>query len=130
MKPQQLRASRRALGYSTRSMAKRIGVAYQTISNWENGHTKLPYHIEMVLKALAIEDKFILRKVIDRFHTQAYSEMVEAHRAMTTGDHELALAYCVKALRAHARNPADDILEALQERIDEAVYQANRYPIN
>ena len=69
MTPEELKLTRKALGYSQRRFAERLGIAYQTVVNWEKAKTKIPKFAPMVLLAMAFEDRFILRNAIHRFQT-------------------------------------------------------------
>lgn len=118
MTPTELRLSRKTLGYNARRFAEKIGVAFQTISNWETGKTKIPKYLPMVVKCLAIEDRLVLRDTVHRFNTEAYSHILDAHSELISGDSNKALKSVIQALKAHARNPIRDMEEALLERIE------------
>ena len=117
MTPEELKLTRKALGYSQRRFAERLGICYQTVVNWEKAKTKIPKFAPMALLAMAFEDRFILRNAIHRFQTEAYNLMVRAHAEFLDGEYKLAGRLLGQALQAHARNPIDDIHESLQERI-------------
>ena len=117
MTPNELKLTRKALGYSQRQFADRIGIHYNTALNWEKGQTKIPRFVPMALLAMAFEDRLVLRNAIHRFQTEAYNLMVRAHAEFLDGEYKLAGRLLGQALQAHARNPIDDIHESLQERI-------------
>ncbi len=117
MTPEELKLTRKALGYSQRQFAVRLGVHYITPHNWENGKTKIPKFVPMVITALAFEDRLVLRNAIHRFQTEAHNLMIRAHAEFLDGEYELAGRLLGQALQAHARNPLDDIQASLQERI-------------
>ena len=84
MTPEELKLTRKALGYSQRRFAERIGVAFKTVWNWEKGETKVPDFAPMVLMAMAFEDRFILRNAIHRFQTEAHNLLVRATPSSST----------------------------------------------
>jgi len=118
MTPEELKLTRKALGYSQRRFAERIGVAFKTVWNWEKGKRKVPDFVPMVITAMAFEDRFILRNAIHRFQTEAHNLLVRAHAEFIDKEYDLAGRLIGQALIAHARNPMDDIQASLRERVE------------
>jgi len=118
MTPEELKLTRKALGYSQRRFAERLGICYQTVVNWEKAKTKIPKFAPMALLAMAFEDRFILRNAIHRFQTEAHNLLVRAHAEFIDGEYEIAGRLIGQALIAHARNPLDDVQASLRERVE------------
>ena len=55
MTPADLKAAREKLGLSQAALAKRLGIAWRTYSNYERGTARIPGPVELAMRALELD---------------------------------------------------------------------------
>lgn len=55
MTPEELRAAREALRLSQIDLARRLGVAANTVNRWEAGTRSIPTYLQLTLRGIAAE---------------------------------------------------------------------------